>query len=276
MSFAVALASERLPVAVEITPPRVSRPAILRRRAMLLGHAPDAVNVIQRPDRQSSLDASCELKAAGFEAVMHLVARGTTGRMLEATLERAGEAAIGNVLCILGDTKDGPAIKVKDLVAATVRALPGALVGATLNQYGDRPERAVANLLAKLEAGATFVETQPVFDAGALEPFVESARKEVPGTRFVAMLMPITSPDALRRMEARLRIAAPDDYARRIADGPQSAWEAFAEIIDSLRRSRLVDGLAIMTPDMDPPAETVARIAAALLPAGVRSSSRLE
>jgi 5,10-methylenetetrahydrofolate reductase len=276
MSFAAALASPHLPVAVEITPPRVSRPDILRRRAMLLGHAPDAVNVIQRPDRQSSLDASCELKAAGFEPVLHLVARGTSEAALESALERACASTIQNVLCILGDLQDGPALRVKDLVAASVRSLPGAIVGATLNQYGDRPDRAIANLLGKLEAGATFVETQPVFDLRVLEPFVEQARKERPGTRFVAMVMPITSPDGLRRMEARLRINAPGDYAREVAVGTESAWHAFARLVSDLRRSGLVDGIALMTPDMDPLPETVAHIAAALREAGVSAAARLE
>ena len=243
---------------------------------MLLGHPPEVVNVIQRPDRQSSLDASCELKDAGLEPVLHLVARGTSQAALEASLERACAAAISNVLCILGDLQDGPALKVKDLVATAVRLMPGAMVGATLNQYGEHPDRAIANLLGKLEAGATFVETQPVFDLGTLEPFVEQARREQPATRFVAMLMPITSPEALRRMEARLRIEAPGAYAQKLARGPESAWQAFAELVSNLRRSGLVDGIALMTPDMDPSSGTIARIAAAFGEAGVGAAARLE
>lgn len=235
-----------------------------------------AVNVIQRPDRQSSLDACCELLAAGYEPVLHLVARGATPETLQHDLERAREAGIEHVLCILGDTPAGPTMKVRDLVAAAAAALPGATIGATLNQYGPAPERAIANLLGKLDAGATIVETQPVFDVAALAPFVEAVRARCSGVRFIAMVMPIASSDALARMESRLGITVPETYARLVDDGPDAAWRAFQDLLVSLRESPLVDGIALMTPDMDPPLAMVARIESALQAARVGGAAQLE
>ena len=58
------------PVTLEITPPREPRPRVLLRRARLLAGHTDAVNVIERPDRQSSLDAALTLRAEGIEPVL--------------------------------------------------------------------------------------------------------------------------------------------------------------------------------------------------------------
>ncbi|MEJ5221060.1 MAG: hypothetical protein WHT63_03510 [Tepidiforma sp.] len=78
MRFLDRLAAGEFAVALEITPPQRHLPKVLLRRARLLGDAADAVNVIQRPDRQSSLEASLELLAAGIDPVWHLAARGET------------------------------------------------------------------------------------------------------------------------------------------------------------------------------------------------------
>ncbi|MBE0612003.1 MAG: hypothetical protein IH609_21665, partial [Dehalococcoidia bacterium] len=56
--FAEKLDAGQFAVALEITPPQRDLPKVLLRRARLLGTAAQAINVIQRPGRQSSLDAS--------------------------------------------------------------------------------------------------------------------------------------------------------------------------------------------------------------------------
>jgi hypothetical protein len=90
------------------------------------------------------------------------------------------------------------------------------------------------------------------------------------------MVMPITTPGALARMEARLRISAPAAFRRQVSAGPDAAWRAFEELLADLRKSGLVDGIALMTPDMDPEAGLVRRILAALAGAGVGRAGRLE
>jgi hypothetical protein len=77
-------------------------------------------------------------------------------------------------------------------------------------------------------------------------------------------------------MEARLRISAPAAFNRRIAAGPEEAWRAFSELLADLKRSGLVDGIALMTPDMDPEPGQVGRILAAMAGAGVGRGGRLE
>lgn len=270
VTFESALAQDHLALALEITPPKVSKPNVLLRRAGLLGTAVHAVNVIQRPGRQSSLDASIELKRAGIEPVWHLTTRGRTASGIDADLRRAREAGISCVLCIRGDgegaRKDEPTIRAT--IARVCEALPGALVGATLNQYAPNPERAVANLSGKLDAGARYIQTQPVYDVPALERLVCHSDVSSRAPRVVAMVMPLLSAETLRLVESRLGIQAPAAYAGQVARGPAEAWEAFGAVLRRLSDSPDVDGVAVMTFEADAEAETGERVLTALRAAG--------
>src|SRR5438094_421480 len=83
------LASQPLTVDLEILPPQ--NPGwfkVVRRRAATLDSLRiGAINVISRPDRMTSLDASLHLQARGWEPVWHLVARARTREEVEADLE---------------------------------------------------------------------------------------------------------------------------------------------------------------------------------------------
>jgi 5,10-methylenetetrahydrofolate reductase len=273
VTFADLLAAGRFPVALEITPPKGSLPAVLLRRARLLGEAAAAVNVIQRPGRQPSLDASIELLAAGVEPVWHLVTRGLAREALAAGLARARAAAIDQLLIIRGDHEapDAPgALTIRETIARAREALPGALIGATVNQH--LPDRAAVlrNLLPKLAAGASYVQTQPVFTLEDLRPLAETLRDRSPATKIVAMAMPLLSEDARSRVAQRLNVPI-QNLKSKTQNG---AWPAFTALLADLAASPLVDGLAIMTFEMDAPPETGARIVASLQAAGIDTNPK--
>lgn len=271
MRFSERLFAGGFPVALEVTPPQKELPAVLLRRARLLGPWATAVNVIQRPGRQTSLAACVALRAAGMEPVWHLVTRGHSREQLEADLAAAREGGIGHVLVIRGDhggadVAGGPTIR--ETIALVRAALPGACVGATANQYAADQEAVLKNLLPKLAAGACYIQTQPVFDPAELRPLVDAVRERSPGTRVVAMAMPIVSEDAFEKVQARLGIALPEALRSRIAAGSEGAWAAFDETVAGLRACGFVDGLAVMTFEMDAPPGMGERIAQALERAG--------
>lgn len=271
--FAEKLDAGQFAVALEITPPQRDLPKVLLRRARLLGAAAQAINVIQRPGRQSSLDASLNLKAAGMEPAWHLVTRGRTREELQADLARAAAGGIGQVLCILGDHTAGEAadgVTIRDAVTMTRETLPGAIVGATLNQYGRDEQAVLKNLLPKLRAGATYVQTQPVFELEPLERYAQAIDRALPEARVIAMAMPLVSLEAAMRIEERLGVSLPPGLKDVLAGGdPEAAWGTFTATIRALAESPLVDGVAIMTFEMDTPAEMGERILAALRAAGV-------
>jgi 5,10-methylenetetrahydrofolate reductase len=55
----------------------------------------------------------------------------------------------------------------------------------------------------KLRAGASFVQSQPVFSIEGYRELAEEVKSRVPGTLLVPMLMPLVSVDAAERGSAR-------------------------------------------------------------------------
>ncbi len=261
-------------VALEITPPQKDLPKVLLRRARLLGGGAQAINIIQRPGRQSSLDASLALKHAGMEPAWHLVTRGRTREEVADDLRRAAAGGIAQVLCILGDHAASPpaggGITIREAVTMASDLVPGVLAGATVNQYETDRAAVIRNLLPKIRAGARYVQTQPVFGAEALGPLLDVFDREAPGTWVVGMAMPLLSLEAAQRIEARIGVELPADLKAVLArDDQEAAWGVFAATIRSLVESPRVHGVAVMTFEMDPPAEVGARVIAALEGAGV-------
>ena len=273
MSFAERLHAGEFPLALEITPPKSSRPDVLLRRARLAGGLPAAINVIQRPDRQSSLEASLELVAEGFAPAWHLVTRGRTRDAIAGDLALAAAGGVAQILAIRGDhAADGDvkSVTIREAITLAREIAPTAALGATLNQY--QPDRAAVlrNLLPKLKAGATYVQTQPVFDVDDLKPLVEQVKAVAPETRVVAMAMPLETLAAADRVAQLVGTPLPDVVRRRITSGAD-CWESFEELLCRLVESPLIDGVAIMTYEMDPDAVAVgARIVEAARNAGIR------
>ena len=272
MRFQRRLDDGKFALALEILPPQKPLPKVLLRRARLLGDAAQAINVIQRPGRQSSLEASVALRAEGIEPAWHLVTRGRSREELEADLETAAAAGIEQVLCILGDHAAGDVanpVNIRDAVAMARSGLPGAIVGATLNQYGRDSEAVLRNLLPKLDAGASYVQTQPVFETTELERYAIAIDRSVPNVRVIAMAMPILSMEAGERIEERLAVRLPDQLREVLESGDESlAWQAFEATIGKLVAAPYVAGVAIMTFEGDAPQGTGERISSALRSAG--------
>ena len=138
--------------------------------------------------------------------------------------------------------------------------MPGALIGATFNQYAPDGAAALRNLLPKLRAGAAYAQTQPVFELSHLLERVEAVHERAPETKVVAMAMPLLSLDAAERIEKRVGVTLPERVLQRISAGEEAAWELFEENLAGLAASSAIAGVAIMTFEMSPPAEMGERI----------------
>ncbi len=268
-SFVELMAGGAFPVTIEITTPRTPKPAVLFRRARLLEACTLTVNVIQRPDRQSSLEAALALRAEGLEPIWHLATGGRTLAGIAEDIERAREAGIGHVLCLRGDhAAETPGPRVTEAIGLIGELAPGMAIGAALDQYHE-DERARRLLAAKLRAGAASIWTQPVFE---LAPLLQSAafvKAERPDAHVVAMAMPLLTAESLDAISERLRIPEPAALRKRIEAGEGEAWRAFEETLAALAESSLVDAVAIMTYRADPPPGTGDRIVEALRTAGI-------
>lgn len=240
-------------VVLEITPPRKPDPAVLLRRAEALAGSADAVNVIQRTGRMSSLDASLVLADAGMSPVWHLTTRGRTEPTIRQELQRAALGALPAVLCLRGD-HDAPDVPerltLRECVALARALLPNARVGVTLNPY-IQGEGVWKNLLGKLEAGAHFVQTQPVFETDTLRPFAEAIRESFPSVDVLPMVMPLTNEQVACHLSQRLAIPISPEAV---------GMKPFEQIVRQLARDPLYAGFAVMTPQMDPSPEMMRQI----------------
>jgi len=269
--FGESLRSRAHPLALEITPPRALGLPVLLRRAAALERLPLVINVIQREGRMTSLEASAELGQHGLEPVWHFANRGLLQRDVDHALQRAREAGLRDVLCLRGDhpaqdSSETP--KLREVVARACAILDSSTVGVTANQHQDRV-RVLRNLFPKLEAGAFFVQTQPVLDLSSFEDLASAIRDRAPAVAIVPMVMPLLSIEDADRFAKRIGLPVPGSLARVLArDGEAGGWRFLQRVLDALLRSGLADGLAVMTPTMDAPPELAQRLGDALRSAG--------
>jgi len=184
---------------VEIVPPRgVDASKMLRDTAALRDAGVDAVNVPDGPRAQSRMGALlCSIlieQQVGIETVIHYCCRDRN--LLGMLSDLLGASAVGlrNMLLITGDPpKMGPypnatavfdidAIGLTNLVSNLNRGLdPGGnpigqptrfTIGVGVNPAAIDPAQELKRFEWKVEAGAEYAITQPVFDVKQLEKFL--------------------------------------------------------------------------------------------------------
>ncbi len=198
--FGAKLAEGKFVTSVEIVPPRGVDTAKLERDAATLHKAGvDAINVPDGPRAQSRMGAiatSLIIERQGIEAVTHYCCRDRN--LLGMLSDLLGASALGlrNMLLITGDPpKMGPypdatavfdidAIGLTNLVSQLNRGLdPGKnpigeptrfVVGVGVNPAAIDPAHELKRFQWKVEAGAEYAITQPVFDPAQLEVFLRS------------------------------------------------------------------------------------------------------
>lgn len=194
------LAAGQFVTSVEIVPPRGVDTAPLERDAAALHAAGvDAINVPDGPRAQSRMGAiatSLIIERHGIEAVTHYCCRDRN--LLGMLSDLLGASALGlrNMLLITGDPpKMGPypdatavfdidAIGLTNLVSKLNRGLdPGNnpigeptrfVIGVGVNPVAIDPVHELKRYQWKVEAGAEYAITQPVFDPAQLELFLTS------------------------------------------------------------------------------------------------------
>ena len=274
------LAQGEFPVVVEILPPKGSDPTREVEGAQyLLTHGVDAVNI---PDgtgataRMSALTLAAILQQrVGVEVVLHYGSRDRNVLTIQSDYLGAYALGLRNILALTRDTAQYATIQEPgifevdaiglvnilnnlnrglDVGANPLGTQTGFLIGVGLNQSAVDPDGELRRFEHKLQAGANFAVTQPVFDVDQLVRFFD--RLEKAGARripVVASLWPLTSfrnaefmnnevpgvsvPSAV--ME-RMRKADTGELAR--AEGLKIAQETLLQLRD------LVQGVQIVAP----------------------------
>ncbi len=194
-----ALEEGRFAVTAEVTPPRGADVSRTLEAAAGLGGLVHAVNVTDGSRavmRMSSLAVCRLLLEAGIEPVLQMTCRDRNRIALQADLLGAHALGIRNLLCLTGDpvrAGDQPAARaVNELEAVRLLQLVRRLNAGEDPVKGDLPDGGTelfpgaaadpqsaswsglrSRVRRKKEAGARFLQTQMVMDAGCLRRFVE-------------------------------------------------------------------------------------------------------
>jgi methionine synthase / methylenetetrahydrofolate reductase(NADPH) len=267
------LAEGRFITTVEIVPPKGVDPSPMFEQVRQLKEAGvDAVNVPDGPRAQSRMGALLSAlmieREVGLEAVVHYACRDRNLLGMLSDLLGASAAGIRNLLIITGDPpKMGPypeatavfdidSIGLTNLVSRLNHGLdPGAnpigqptrfVIGVGVNPAAPDMERELKRFAYKVEAGAEYAITQPVFDLEQLDRFLQ--RVEPFRIPIVAGIWPLVS---LRNAEflanevpgvsvpnavvERMRIASGGGKEEALAEGVRIAREMLAAVAERVQ-----------------------------------------
>jgi methionine synthase I (cobalamin-dependent)/5,10-methylenetetrahydrofolate reductase len=274
------LARGEMVASVEILPPhgwdrsRIAEPA---RQLKVAGV--DAVNIVDSPRARSRMGAVPAAliveRDVGIETVVHYTCRDRNMPSMISDLLGAAAAGLRNVLLVSGDPPTmGPypdatavfdidSIGLTNVVAGLNRGVdPGGgsigaptefVIGVAANQGAVDREREVRRFGYKVEAGADFAVTQPVFDPDALERFLESVHSwPIPVVAGIWPCRNLRDAEFLAHELPGVSVPGPVIERMRKAQesGPEAATEEgitlACEMIDAVRP--LVRGFHISAP----------------------------
>lgn len=271
------LASGEFVTLVEIVPPKgIDFHKEIEGAKFLKAAGIDAINIPDSPRasaRMSNL-ALCTLvqQQAGIETVLHFTCRDRNVLSMQSELLGCYSMGMHNLICITGDPPkmgnypDATAVFDVDAIGLVniVHNLNFGLdiggnpigtgtkfvIGVGANPGIVNIDEEVRRFEYKVEAGADYAVTQPVFDVNLLEQFLR--RIEHHRIPVLAGIWPLTSVRNAEFMKNELRVSVPDSILDRMAKAP-NAEAARAEGIqiarEMLRQVRgLVQGAQVAAP----------------------------
>ena len=289
-TFREAIQKKDFVVTAELNLSRDSDTAAVVEQATILGAHVDAIQVPDSPDARVQMTPSAVssiLIQNGIEPIAHLSCRDRNRVALECELLSLGATGVTSVLLLRGDKlpeNHRPKIKEvfelggKKLIEAartlandpTVACVPDFCIGTVATVFNPKAAWQPSSLLAKVEAGARFIQTQLCFDMAALKRYMTHLVEAqlTWRTAIIVSVAPLPSAVSARWLRENLRGSlVPKKVIRRLEqarDPEQEGVAICAEILQELAEIPGVSGANLMTPG-DP-----ATIKAAIQAAKVR------
>jgi len=262
---------------VEILPPRgidASREIDGARRCA--EHGIDCINVPDGPRASARMSAqvTCQLiqQQAGIEAVNHFCCRDRNILGIQSELLGTHTVGVRNLICITGDPPrmgaypdatavfDVDAIGLVNIVRNLNHGLDiggnpmgsqtALLIGVGANPGALNLDEEIRRFEWKVEAGAEYVVTQPVFDLDDLERFLR--RTEHVRIPVICGIWPLTSYRNAEFMVNELRVPVPEEFMermRRVDNAEKAREEGVAIAREMVARVRhLVQGVQLSAP----------------------------
>ncbi|MFO7495834.1 MAG: methylenetetrahydrofolate reductase [Desulfobacterales bacterium] len=262
-------------VLAEIEPPKGADASAMVGAATKVKGAVDAFLVPEMSNavmRMSSLSGAMLLQAKGMDAIMQVNCRDRNRLALQADLLGASACGVGGVMAVSGEDPSfgdhheaRPVYDIqllellaairglqagRDMAGVELAGAPKFVVGAAVNSGAPAHEldREVVEMRKKVEAGARFFVTPPVFDLNALEAFRQRVSEfDVHLIPTVLLLKSLGMARYLQRHMAN--VAVPGALIQRLQKAPDKVRECTrvaAETMVALREARY-SGVLIST-----------------------------
>ena len=222
-----------------------------------------AINVPDSPRASARMSAQSLCiqiqQKTGIETVLHYTCRDRNVLSIQSDLLGASSIGLKNILCLTGDPPklgnypDATAVFDVDAIGLVnivnrlnhgldiggngIGASTGFTIGVAANPGVPDLDNEVRRFAYKVEAGAEYAITQPVFDLHVLEAFL----KRVEGFRIpvIAGIWPLTSLRNAEFMKNDLRVSVPDPILLRMqqADTPELARAEGVRIAQEMLKS---------------------------------------
>ena len=279
-AFSAKLARGEKVTSVEITPPRsIDLQPMLEKCRTCKDAGIDAINIPDGPRASARISPMVAALAVereiGIETVLHYCCRDRNLIGMQSDLLGGYAGGLRNYLIItgdppkLGDYPDSTAVFDVDAVGLTqvvnnlnhgldvgdnvINPPTGILIGVGANPCAVEPERELQHYMNKINAGAEYAITQPIFDPDALFRFMDDAEKRGGNIPIVAGVWPLVS---LRNAEFLANevpgVEIPDSILERMShaktkeDGRKLGIEIAREICETI--SDRVAGYQVSAP----------------------------
>jgi homocysteine S-methyltransferase len=264
------LANQKFTIAIEMDPPRgLATQKLLAGASLLVEAGADVIDVADSPMARMRMSpwAVCNLiqRKVGVETVLHFPTRGRNLIRVQGDLLAAHAIGVRNIFVIMGDPTaigDYPdATDNYDLLPSGLIKLikegfnygvahsgtdigqpTSFFVGCALNLNPVNPAEEAKNLIRKLNAGADFILTQPVFCASSSTKFLEYFEKEngpIPIPMLVGIL-PLASHRHANFLHHEVPgIEIPEDIRKKMEvagdDGARTGIQIAIELIQEVK-----------------------------------------
>ena len=291
------LAEKKFVTLVEVLPPRgIDCSREIESAGMLAGLGVHAINVYDARHatataRMSGQSVAIQIQQhTGVETIVRYPCRDRGIVSIQADLLGASSIGLRNILCVTGDPPragnytDATAVYDVDSIGLVnivhrlnhgldvgsnpIGTSTNFIIGVAANPGVSDLENELRRFAYKVEAGAEFAITQPVFDLRLLEAFLERIREHrIP---IIAGIWPLLSLRNAEYMKNDLRISMPEEIMLRMAqaDTPEAAREEgiliAREMLEAVRP--YVDGVQVSAPFGH--YEVAAEVIASVHPAG--------
>ncbi len=271
------VASGQFITLVEIVPPRgIDCSKEIAGARMLATTGIHAINIPDSPRASARMSAQSLClqiqQQTGIETVLHYTCRDRNLLSIQSDLLGASSLGLRNILCLTGDPPklgnypDATAVFDVDAIGLVnvvnrlnhgldiggnpIGASTGFTLGVAANPGVPDIDNEIRRFAFKVEAGAEYAITQPVFDLRLLEVFlrrIESFRIPV-----IAGIWPLTSLRNAEFMKNDLRVSMPDEIMARMASAetPEAARTEGIRIAQEMLSAAqpMVQGVQVSAP----------------------------